>query len=172
MASCDALALFTTPIELNIKDSTSTFDGSYGRCSQSDQLHSFEGKKSPALPIFGQRNGSATCEAIVLCQSPQAVERQMLSRLYKLKSEIEIFLRESKNNFHVQFYNEEFVVILAYLADIFGHLNDMNLFLQGRDVTATIKAGLTVRMGVWQARFKVESTTYYISFVGKAAKNK
>ena len=53
--------------------------------------------------------------------------------------------------------------MLAYLADAFGHLNDMNLFLQGRDVTVSdVKdklAGLTARMEVWQARIKVGSTT-------------
>ena len=51
-----------------------------------------------------------------------------LSRLYELKNEIEIFLRENKNNLHVQFHNEEFVVMLAYSADVIGHLNNMNLF--------------------------------------------
>ena len=77
MASCDVLALLTTPIHSSIQDSASTFDGSYGRCGQSDQLHSFEGKKSAALPTFGQRNWSATCGTFVLYQSPLAVERQM-----------------------------------------------------------------------------------------------
>ena len=70
-----------------------------------------------------------------------------LSQLYELKDEVKIFLRENKNNIHVQFHNEEFVVMLAYLADVFGHLNDMNLSLQGRGVTVRdIKnklAGLT-----------------------------
>ena len=41
--------------------------------------------------------------------------------------------------------------MLAYLADVFGHLNDMNLSLQGRDVTVReVKdklAGVTARMG-------------------------
>ena len=54
---------------------------------------------------------------------------------------------------------------LAYLADVFGCLNDMNLSLQGRDVTVSdVKdklAQLTARMGVWQARFKVGSTTTF-----------
>ena len=58
-----------------------------------------------------------------------------LSRLYELKSEVKIFLR--KNNLHVQFPNEEFVVMLAHLTDAFGHLNDMKLSLQGRDMTAS-----------------------------------
>ena len=86
-----------------------------------------------------------------------------LSWLYELKNEGEIFLRENKNknNLHVLFRNEEFVVMLAYLADVFGHLNDMILYLQGCDVTVSdVKdklAGLPVRMAVWQARFKVGS---------------
>ena len=136
MASCDVFALFTTPIHSSIKDSNATFHGSYGRCGQSDQLHSFEGIKSLALSTFGQRNGSATCRAFVLCQSPLAVERQTPLPVVELKNEVEIFLRENKNNLHVQFHNKEFVVILAYLDNVFGHLNGMNLFLQNR---ATLK---------------------------------
>ena len=53
-----------------------------------------------------------------------------LSLLNKLKNKVEIFLRESKNNLHFQFHNEEYVMMLAYFADIFGYLNDMNLSLQ------------------------------------------
>ena len=89
-----------------------------------------------------------------------------LFRLYDLKNEVEIFLRENKNNLHVQFHNEEFVVMLACLADVFGHLNDMNLSLQGHDmIVSDVKdklAGLTARMGVWQARIKVGSTTSFL----------
>ena len=52
MASCDVLALFTPPIHSSIKDSIGTFDGSYKRCGQSDQLYFFEEKKSQALSTF------------------------------------------------------------------------------------------------------------------------
>ena len=55
--------------------------------------------------------------------------------------------------------------MLAYLADVFGHLYDMNLSLQGRDVTVSdVKdklAELTARMGVWQARIKVGFTNSF-----------
>ena len=57
--------------------------------------------------------------------------------MYELENEVEIFLRENKKNFHVQFLDEEFAVMLAYLANVFGHLNNMNLSLQGRDVTVS-----------------------------------
>ena len=88
-----------------------------------------------------------------------------LSRLYELKNEVETFYGENKKNLLVEFYNEEFVVMLSYLADILSPLNDMNLSLQGRDVTVSDVqdklAELTVRMVVWQARIKVGLTTSF-----------
>ena len=44
----------------------------------------------------------------------------MSFQLYELKNENEIFLQENKNNLHVQFHNEEFVVIRACLANVFA----------------------------------------------------
>ena len=54
-----------------------------------------------------------------------------------LKIKLKSFFEKTKNNLHIQFHNEEFVVMLAYLADIFGNFNDMNLSLQGRDLTVS-----------------------------------
>ena len=52
------------------------------------------------------------------------------------------------------------------IIDVFGHLNKMNLSLEGRDVTVNdVKdklIGLTARMAVWQARIKVGSTTLFL----------
>ena len=88
-----------------------------------------------------------------------------LSQLYELKGEVEIFLLENENNFHMEFRNTEFVIKLAYLADLFGHLNKMNVCLQGRDVTVSNVqdklAGLSSRMSVWQARIKAGSTVSF-----------
>ncbi|CAM1292368.1 Uncharacterised protein r2_g159 [Pycnogonum litorale] len=56
-------------------------------------------------------------------------------------------------------------MMLAYLADVFGRLNEINLSLQGRDVTVIDVqdklAGLSARMGVWQARIKAGSTASF-----------
>ena len=96
-----------------------------------------------------------------------------LFRLYELKNEIEIFLRINKNNLRVQFHNEEFVVMLAYLANVFGHLNDMNLSLQGRDVIVS-----DVRQTGWAncsngslANTNQSRAHYLVSFVGKTPEN-
>ena len=55
--------------------------------------------------------------------------------------------------------------MFAYLADVFGHLNDMNLCLQVRDVSVSdVKnklAGLTAQKEIWQARIKVRPTTLF-----------
>ena len=55
--------------------------------------------------------------------------------------------------------------MFADLAHVFGHLNDMNLSVQDRDVTVSDVedklAGLTARMGVWQAQIKEGITTSF-----------
>ena len=54
--------------------------------------------------------------------------------LNELKGEVETCFLENENNFHVEFRNTEFDIKLAYLADVFDHLNEMNVCLQGCDV--------------------------------------
>ena len=75
---------------------------------------------------------------------------ECFSRLQELKIRLKSFFEKIKTNLHVQFRNEKFVVMLAYLADVFSHLNDMNLYLQTRVVTVSdVKnklAGLTTQM--------------------------
>ena len=53
----------------------------------------------------------------------------------RLKSSFGKTKTTSMSNFH----NEECAMMLTYVTDVFCHLNDMNLFLHGRDVTATLK---------------------------------
>ena len=168
MASCHVLALFTTSIHSSVKDSTSTFEGSYGRCSQSDQLHSFKGKNHRFFQLLVKEMGAQHVERLFNIKVRWLSRRKRLSLLYQIINEVEIFLRENKNNLHVQFRKEEFVVMLAYLADVFGHLNDMKWSLQGRDVTVSDAkdklAGLTARMGVWQAQIKIGSRSIVNAF--------
>ena len=138
MPSCDALALFTTSIHSSIKGFISAVDGSYERCGQSDQLRS-RAKSHRLFQLLAKEMGAQHVGFLFYTKVRWLSRDKCFYRLYELKNEVEIFLRENKNNLHDQFHNEEFVVMLAYLADVFGHLNDMNLFLQGRDVAPTLK---------------------------------
>ena len=53
-----------------------------------------------------------------------------LTRMAKLKEEIKIFLREYQSNFVDKLEDEVFILSLSYLADIFSHFNDLNMFMQ------------------------------------------
>ena len=56
---------------------------------------------------------------------------KILTRMAKLKEEITIFLREYQSNFVDKLEDEVFIISLSYLADIFSHFNDLNMFVQG-----------------------------------------
>ncbi|XP_013793786.2 zinc finger BED domain-containing protein 5-like, partial [Limulus polyphemus] len=57
---------------------------------------------------------------------------KVLTRLTELREEVAIFL-EGKSDFARYLRNEEFVLRLTYLADIFSKLNELNLYLQGAE---------------------------------------
>ena len=84
-----------------------------------------------------------------------------------LKMRLKSFFENTKATSVSYFTMKMFVVMFAYLPNVFSHLNDTKLFLQGHDVTVNdVKdklAGLTSRMGVWQGRIKVY---YIVSCVG------
>lgn len=58
---------------------------------------------------------------------------KVLSRIYELKNETETFLQSQGSDYAYLFKNEEWVAKLAYLADIFAHLNELNKKMQGKN---------------------------------------
>ncbi|KAK2727301.1 hypothetical protein QYM36_007962 [Artemia franciscana] len=52
---------------------------------------------------------------------------KILNRLFELRQEVHMFLLEQKSAFSSLFENQDWVCRLAYLADIFDKLNDLNL---------------------------------------------
>jgi hypothetical protein len=59
-------------------------------------------------------------------------KRNMFKRLYELREEVSVFLIEKgMTDLLKQFCNPKFEIRLAYLVDIFVHLNKLNLQLQG-----------------------------------------
>lgn len=57
----------------------------------------------------------------------------VLSRVYELRSEVAEFLLSEKHHLADRFKNEAWILKLAYMADIFSHLNVLNQSMQGRD---------------------------------------
>lgn len=57
-----------------------------------------------------------------------------LSRFLEVFEEVKAFLVErKKDNLFPEIFADDFIIILSFMVDIFGHLNDLNLKLQGRD---------------------------------------
>ena len=55
---------------------------------------------------------------------------RVLTRLFELREEVEIFLRERKSSLENLLTDEMWKAKLAYLANIFSRLNDLNISLQ------------------------------------------
>lgn len=56
---------------------------------------------------------------------------KVLKRFFDLRVEIEIFLNDQKSSLTENFKNNRWIAKIAYLADIFSLLNDLNLAMQG-----------------------------------------
>ncbi|XP_051784720.1 protein ZBED8-like [Erpetoichthys calabaricus] len=59
---------------------------------------------------------------------------RVLTRFFQLRKEIKQFLQEQKCDFLHSFEFPYFTPLLAYLADIFQHLNDLNCSIQGKEM--------------------------------------
>ncbi|CAL9700336.1 unnamed protein product [Knipowitschia caucasica] len=71
---------------------------------------------------------------------------KVLTRLYELRDEVRVFFVDVRFELAERFCDFEWLCKLAYLADIFGYLNGLNLSLQGKTVT------------VFQVQNKIDAT--------------
>jgi len=60
---------------------------------------------------------------------------RVFTRVMELRTEIAMFLKEKGNELCDEFETQHFILSLAYLADIFSQLNDLNVSIQGSEVT-------------------------------------
>uniref|UniRef100_UPI0035900B4B protein FAM200C-like n=1 Tax=Myxine glutinosa TaxID=7769 RepID=UPI0035900B4B len=81
---------------------------------------------------------------------------RVFARVVELREEILEFLRHQQFPLANSFEDEHFIVSLGYLADIFGHLNDLNMSMQGRDVDIIQARGkfvaFTKKLPIWSRR--------------------
>lgn len=78
---------------------------------------------------------------------------RMLNRVYELRSEIIQFLTKQGSNLVDEFSNREAIIQMAYLADIFTHLNELNMSMQDfgvNSITAREKLTAFIRkLPIW-----------------------
>ncbi|CAJ1059684.1 zinc finger BED domain-containing protein 5-like [Xyrichtys novacula] len=91
---------------------------------------------------------------------------KVLSQVFELREEIQVFLEE--NGMHdvaSKFSDEQFLMKLAYLSDIFGKLNELNLQLQGRDKhlphLADKISAFTRKLEMWGRRLDQGNTDFF-----------
>ncbi|XP_071053656.1 zinc finger MYM-type protein 6-like [Onthophagus taurus] len=91
---------------------------------------------SRLFAIFCQEIG-AEYEQLLLYTEVRWLSRgRILTRLFELRTEVEIFLIDKKNPLKVHLSDIEWVAKLAYLSDIFSYINELNLSLQGTAINA------------------------------------
>lgn len=59
----------------------------------------------------------------------------MFNRLFELRKEVHTFLEEQRSPLAEHYTDDQFCAKLAYLSDIFDQLNQLNVSMQGRNIT-------------------------------------
>ena len=59
---------------------------------------------------------------------------RVLIRVFQLRKEIEIFLRQQGSSLVMHFESENFILSIAYWSDTFAHLNNLNICIQGKGI--------------------------------------
>ncbi|XP_056302924.1 SCAN domain-containing protein 3-like [Danio aesculapii] len=79
---------------------------------------------------------------------------KVLARVYELREELKMFLTNERSDYSNLFSGDEWCSKLAYLADIFYHLNELNTRMQGRNenlLTSTDKVnGFRLKVHLWR----------------------
>uniref|UniRef100_A0A673H3J0 DUF4371 domain-containing protein n=1 Tax=Sinocyclocheilus rhinocerous TaxID=307959 RepID=A0A673H3J0_9TELE len=79
--------------------------------------------------------GSEHTELLLHTDVRWLLRGKVLNRLFELRNELCCFLSDNASPLATLFKDNNWIAKLAYLADIFTKLNELNLSLQGRDTT-------------------------------------
>ena len=106
--------------------------------------------------VFCEDIGAAYTHLLYYTEVRWLSRGQVLNRVLQSRQEIEIFLREKGKNLADYFGDPVFVARLAYISDIFGHLNALNISLQGSGFTIVEAAerinSLRQKLRLWSNR--------------------
>ncbi|XP_067132339.1 zinc finger BED domain-containing protein 5-like [Centruroides vittatus] len=78
---------------------------------------------------------------------------KVLTRVLKLRDELIIFFKDKQMPFSLFLQNNECMLLLAYLADVFSHLNNSNVNLQGRDKNILLMTDIK-KLDIWIIRLQ------------------
>uniref|UniRef100_A0A7N5P4M9 Zinc finger MYM-type containing 6 n=1 Tax=Ailuropoda melanoleuca TaxID=9646 RepID=A0A7N5P4M9_AILME len=122
---------------------------------QSAQILSFiksNALNSRMLTILCEEMGSEHVNLPLHAEVRWISRGRILTRLFELRHEIEIFLNQKHSDLARYFLDEEWVAKLAYLSDIFSLINELNSSLQG---TMTTLFNLYNKMDIFKEKLKM-----------------
>ncbi|XP_059233191.1 zinc finger MYM-type protein 6 [Mustela nigripes] len=122
---------------------------------QSAQILSFiksNALNSRMLTILCEEMGSEHVNLPLHAEVRWISRGRILTRLFELRHEIEIFLNQKHSDLAKYFLDEEWVAKLAYLSDIFSLINELNSSLQG---TMTTLFNLYNKMDIFKEKLKM-----------------
>ena len=111
--------------------------------------------------VFCEDIGAAYTHLLYYTEVRWLSRSQVLNRVLQLRQETEIFLHKKGKDLADYFGDPIFVARLAYISDIFGHLNALNISLQGSGLTIVEAAerinSLGEKLRLWSNRMEKES---------------
>ena len=105
-------------------------------------------------------------DLVYYCEVRWLSRGRMLERLYDLRGEVAAFLSMKGANFP-EFSDPNWLLGLAFLADLTSHLNDLNVRLQGKDLLipdmiSSISA-FEVKLRLWESQLREGDFTHFQS---------
>ncbi|XP_064093835.1 protein FAM200B-like [Macrobrachium nipponense] len=92
---------------------------------------------------------------------------KVLQRLLDLRTETEMFLTEKKHQLAHKFSDSNWLMQVAYLADIFAEINSLNMSIQGRDQTlvelSEKLSSFEEKLKLWMNKVKAGKTASFPS---------
>ena len=90
---------------------------------------------------------------------------KILKRLQELKQEVSLFLKNKNNPLAEKIESESFLYGLSYLADIFGHIDNVNHAMQGPGVTIMNAAkklnAFSLKWSLWKCRLELGNYAHF-----------